>query len=87
MIHREEENCYIQLMCDITADLLQRNLCTNGNMKEIIAIYIRKSKKKFTVTSLFLSFYFSHKFMVFFNYFSGKQGHFDEKTLRRFNDT
>jgi hypothetical protein len=56
LIHREEENCYMQLMCDITADLLQRSLCTNGNMKEIIAIYIRKSRKKFSVTSSFLVF-------------------------------
>ena len=47
---QEEENVYLELLLEVTADLLQRNLCTNGNMKEILAIYIRKSKRKFSVS-------------------------------------
>ena len=42
---REEENSYLQLLCDITADLLQRNLCTNGTVKGIIQEHIRTSHR------------------------------------------
>ena len=43
---REEESFYMQLMCDVTADLLQRHLCTNGKLPLII-LHSNFSKLKY----------------------------------------
>ncbi len=76
---QEEENVYLELLLEVTADLLQRNLCTNGNMKEILAIYIRKSRRKFSVCNILLFYY---NFLSLLRYTSGMHECIDETTLR-----
>lgn len=46
---REEEHNYLQLMCDVTSEVLLRKLCTHGEMKEVIISQIKKSSGPFSV--------------------------------------